>query len=38
MGDADPLIAVGIAIATVVSMLAAGSVMVGDALSGSLPW
>lgn len=36
--DSNPMIAVGIVIATVVSMFAGGSVMVGDALSGIVPW
>lgn len=36
--DSSPLIAAAIAIATVVSVLAGGSVMAGDALAGMIPW
>lgn len=36
--DSIPLIPAGIVFVTVVSMFAGGSVMVGDALSGMMPW
>ena len=36
--DSSPLIAVGMVIATVVSMFAAGSIIAGDALAGIMPW
>ena len=36
--DSNPLIAGVIAIATVESVLAGGSVMAGDALAGIMPW
>ncbi len=34
----DPLLAAGIVLATVVSVLAAGSVMLGNVLGGRPPW
>ena len=36
--DSSPLIAALFAIAIVVSVLAGGSVMAGDALAGIMPW
>ncbi len=38
MDDSDPLLAVAIVAATVFSVLAGGSVMLGNVLAGRPPW